>query len=82
MGIRGSESIRLVRSSTQKMAASNSAKTTPAEKFCIACKEPIPADATVRFHGRARLAPEKESEPKRLFGGLVLSLLSLASSRA
>lgn len=65
------------------MAASNSAKTTPAEKLCLACKEPIPAGATVCFHCRARQAPERESESKRLFAwiGVVTTVIGLSKAK-
>lgn len=61
------------------MAASNSATTPAAEKLCIACKEPIPADATVCFHCRARQVPEKQSESKRLLAwiGVVTAVVGL-----
>lgn len=37
------------------------AKLPPGKKFCIACKELIPADATVCFHCRSIQRPEKQT---------------------
>ena len=48
------------------MAASNRRSTAPAQKLCIACKEPIPADAAVCFHCQSRQVPQKEPESKRI----------------
>ena len=64
------------------MAASNSAQTTSAVKLCIACKEPIPTDATVCFHCKARQVPEKESESKRLLAwiGVVTTVIGLITA--
>jgi hypothetical protein len=33
----------------------------PAQKLCIACKKPIPAEAMICFHCRSSQAPEKQS---------------------
>ena len=67
------------RSRLQKMAASNSTTTPPAEKLCIACKEPIPIDATVCFHCQSKQVPEKESGSKRLLAwiGVVTAVIGL-----
>ena len=48
------------------MAAFNRRSTAPAQKLCIACKEPIPADAAVCFHCQSRQVPQKEPESKRI----------------
>lgn len=61
------------------MAAFTRKSTVPAQKLCVACKERIPADATVCFHCQTRQVPEKESESKRLLGwiGVVTAVIGL-----
>jgi tetratricopeptide (TPR) repeat protein len=64
------------------MATSNSTTTTHDQKLCIACKEPIPIDATVCFHCRARQVPEpeaKEPESKKILAwiGVVTAVIGL-----
>jgi tetratricopeptide (TPR) repeat protein len=61
------------------MAASNSTSTAPAQKLCIACKEPIPADAAVCFHCETKQVPEKESGSKRLLAwiGVITALIGV-----
>jgi tetratricopeptide (TPR) repeat protein len=61
------------------MAASNSTPTAPAQKLCIACKEPIPADATLCFHCQTRQIPQKEPGTKRLLAwiGVVTAVIGL-----
>ena len=61
------------------MTVSNSASTASNEKPCIACKEPIPADATVCFHCQSSQVPLKESESKRLLAwiGVITTVIGL-----
>jgi len=64
------------------MAAPNSTTTTPDQKLCIACKEPIPLDALVCFHCRTRQVPEpeaKEPESKRILAwiGVATAVIGL-----
>lgn len=61
------------------MAALNRRSTVPAQKLCIACKEPIPADAAVCFHCQTRQVPQKEPGSKRLLAkiGIVTTVIGL-----
>src|SRR5215470_16049138 len=61
------------------MAASKLRSTTPGQKLCIACKEPIPADATVCFRCQTRQVPQKEPGSKRLLSwiGVVTAVIGL-----
>ena len=61
------------------MAASNRKSTVAAQKQCVACKEPIPADATVCFHCQTRQIPQKEPGAKRLLAwiGVVTAVIGL-----
>jgi len=51
----------------------------PTQKLCIACKEPIPADAVVCFHCQTRQVPEKEPSSKKVLGwiGVVTAVIGL-----
>ena len=61
------------------MAAFNRRSTVPAQQLCIACKEPIPADAAVCFHCQTRQIPQKEPGTKRLLAwiGVVTAAIGL-----
>lgn len=61
------------------MATANPPVTPPTEKLCIACKEPIPADAIVCFHCQSRQAPEKESGSKKVLAwiGVATAVIGL-----
>lgn len=61
------------------MAALKRRSTATGQKLCVACKEPIPADAAVCFHCQAKQVPEKEPESKRLLAwiGVVTTLIGL-----
>jgi hypothetical protein len=61
------------------MAAFNRRSTVPAQKLCIACKEPIPADAAVCFHCQTRQIPQKEPGTKRLLAwiGVVTAVIGV-----
>jgi tetratricopeptide (TPR) repeat protein len=53
--------------------------TVPAQTLCIACKEPIPADAAVCSHCQSRQVPQKEPGSKRLLAwvGVVTAVIGL-----
>jgi hypothetical protein len=61
------------------MATVNPPVTPPTEKLCVACREPIPADATVCFHCQTRQVPEKQSGSNRLLAwiGVVTAVIGL-----
>ncbi|HYM77870.1 MAG TPA: hypothetical protein VE377_17980 [Candidatus Dormibacteraeota bacterium] len=61
------------------MATTNHPVTPPTEKLCIACREPIPADAVVCFHCRSPQTIEKQSEGKKLLGwiGVVTAVIGV-----
>lgn len=61
------------------MAAFNRRSTVPGQKLCIACKEPIPAEAAVCFHCQTRQVPQKEPGSKRLLAkiGIVTTVIGL-----
>lgn len=61
------------------MAVSNRKSSATAQKLCVACKEPIPADAIVCFHCQTRQIPQKEPGTKRLLAwiGVVTAVIGL-----
>jgi tetratricopeptide (TPR) repeat protein len=54
----------------------------PKQKLCIACKEPIPADAAVCFHCRSPQTPQKESGGKKILGwiGVVTAVIGVITA--
>jgi hypothetical protein len=61
------------------MTAFNRRSTATAQKLCVACKEPIPADAAVCFHCQTRQVPQKEPGTRRLLAwiGVVTAVIGL-----
>ena len=53
--------------------------TPPAQKLCVACKEPIPIDAKICFHCQTRQVPEKDFGSKTILKwiGVVTAVIGL-----
>jgi len=64
------------------MAVTHRSSTNTAQKLCVACKEPIPADATVCFHCQTKQVPQKEPGSKRLLAwiGVATALIGLITT--